>query len=174
MKNLIFLLFTATLFLATACDKEDDIATTSTSNNHDILRCKINGENWTPAGEGFDVISPVELNYYSDDGDLRLIAGNSTLNSNFKGAIVFHSQNISLGENSITENESNFYIQNNDNINECKYYGDLSPNFDNYVFVNQIDSINYFIKGEFQFSAINDCQDTIRVTEGYFDLNYFF
>ena len=173
MKNILFLLLTTILFLAAACDKEDDLQCDRTSTNHDILCCKINGEDWKPGGGGPDIISPYTLEYYSDDDFLKLIAGNNS-NSNFDGAIVIHSQNISLGEGKITENDSNFYIQDDDNVNGCVYYGDLDSDFENYIFVTEIDSLNYFMKGEFQFTAINDCQDTIRVTEGYFDLNYFF
>lgn len=172
MKKLLFILLAFIVFLSTACDKDDNM--TTISNNRDILRCKINGKNWTPAGGGLDIISPYTLEYYSDDDFLVLIAGNSSTNSSLKGAIKFHSQNVSLGEGKITENEGNSHIQNNTNTSGCVNYGDLDSNFDNYIFVTEIDSINYFMKGEFQFSAINDCQDTIRVTDGYFDLNYFF
>ena len=65
-------------------------------------------------------------------------------------------------------------LTNSSNLTGCQDYENIDTNFFNYIELTEIDSIDLVIKGEFQFSIINQCQDTIRVTEGYFDLNYFF
>ncbi len=171
MKKIIYLLFTATLFLATACDKEDDM-TSDSSNNHDILRCKINGENWTPKVAGFDLVYPFELNYYRDIERLELLVKNNAGSSILQGSIYIRCNVDSVNTlNKIIFRED--VIKNNNYSYECSAFG-LDTLTTNFIQITSIDTLNFVMTGKFECSAINDCQDTIRVTEGYFDLNYFF
>lgn len=164
MKNIacVILFF---CFLFSACIKEDICMN---SGNHDYLCCKIDGKDWTIGG-GW--VFPYDLNYYSDTKWLSLLARNTS------------NDEIMLGAFQITTNIEKLQtksplglllLQKSSNTTRCKYYENIDISDDNFIKVLEIDSINYIIKGEFEFSAINECQDTIRVTDGYFDLNYTF
>ncbi len=173
MKKTFFLLLTCSLLLAAACTSEDDM-TPSTEDAHSTLRCKINGEDWEPKGGDLFTSKPYRLEYYDYDGFFVFDASNTTSDSALRGTIMLSLTNTELGVNRIKDIEDIWYISNSDNISECKYYEELNSQVDNEITIIEIDTINYFIKAEFNFSVINNCQDTINVTEGYFDLNYRF
>jgi len=51
-------------------------------------------------------------------------------------------------------------------------YYELEDTYTGYILFSKIDRINYIISGTFEFStATNDC-DTVRITDGRFDLQY--
>ncbi len=173
MKNLIYLLFTATLFLATACDKEDDM-TSDSSNNHDILRCKINGENWTPAGGDLFITKPYDLQYYNDEKFLVLSASNSIDEFPLNGGLSIFVKNINLGEHLLHKDDNSFSSHNNSNSDECKYYDVIDSSFYSFINISELDTVNFIMKGTFESSIINECNDTLRYSDGYFDLHYRF
>jgi hypothetical protein len=58
-----------------------------------------------------------------------------------------------------------------DEISGCRYqsYSPLSG----YLKINYLDLRNFIISGQFEFDAVStDCLDTIRITEGRFDMLY--
>ena len=167
---LLFLCCFCLLCLAAACTGDDEVTPQPSTEEHTTLRCKINGEDWTPASSGLLAGYPFDLEYYSYDGFLRLLTWNSSLET----SISIGSSPIKLGRNSITENDYNWHFTNGLNSSGCKDYEDLEVGYNNHLTIIEIDSIDYFIIGKFEFSALNSCADTVRITEGYFDLKYHF
>jgi len=164
--RLLYLFSIAILLLAASCNDDD----MPVIDEHTMLRCKINGENWEPACGDLFCIYPFDLQYYKEDRWLNLTAGNASNNSALNGAIVMIVNDARIGENELIDNESLFHIQNHNN--DCELYEDLTPTFNSHLSISEIDTIDFFIKGTFEFSAFNECNDTIRVTDGVFDLKY--
>lgn len=63
--------------------------------------------------------------------------------------------------------------QNLINDSGCRFYY-LDTTKTRLISINYIDTINYEIRGCFEFTAINKCQDTVHITNGYFDVEYRF
>lgn len=165
----ILMICSSIIFLAASCQTEDD----NPLNNqeaHTSLRCKINGTNWEPAGGDLFSIYPFNLQYYEDTGGIELIARRNIQSEPSSQAIylrtVFNEIDV---EESIIGIDGVFV--NSELKSECTRY-DLDTTELQYIRIMEIDTIDFFIIGEFQFSAYNECNDTIRVSEGYFDLKY--
>lgn len=56
-------------------------------------------------------------------------------------------------------------------IQDCEYQT-FNPSSGSVV-ISKIDQINFIVSGTFQFDAMSvDCQDTIQITDGRFDMQY--
>ena len=55
----------------------------------------------------------------------------------------------------------------------CRFH-DLDTTAVRRLTILEVDTINYLIKGTFEFTAINECVDTVRITDGYFHVNFRF
>jgi len=54
---------------------------------------------------------------------------------------------------------------------DCEY--STSTNYEGKLIVSHFDQTKWIISGTFEFEAYsNDCQATVKVTDGRFDLNY--
>ncbi len=38
----------------------------------------------------------------------------------------------------------------------------------------EVDTVNFLIKGTFEFTTINECNDTMHITDGFFHVNFRF
>ena len=80
MTKLLFLCCLTGLLLAASCKTDDEMNPLSAMDDHIIVQCKIDGKDWTAAGEGdfFGGQYPfLDLQYYSDTGSLGLTASRS-------------------------------------------------------------------------------------------------
>ncbi len=133
--------------------------------------CLVNGEVWRPYienGNFWD--SPIYAKH--DRGwvgcDQLFVSGTRDLSTN---EIIFQSMSVNvwcpkLGDNEISFSKGRFRDQEG-----CgRYYLDtLSPHT---LIVTKLDIVNNIASGTFEFTAINDgCQDTLRITEGRFDVD---
>ncbi len=140
--------------------------TPSTEDAHATLRCKINGEDWEPAGGGLFDSSPSDLYFYPSDNRLGLVAGNN------ESVIDLNCYIDYIGVETPLLYLERIYIDYT-NSTDCQIYT-LDTASTNFIKINEIDSLDYYLISEFEFAAINECNDTIQVTDGYFDLNYKF
>lgn len=159
------------LLLAASCHSDDEISSMDDqASEHTTLRCKINGEDWTPAGGDLFSIYPFDLQYYSDTGVLNLDAQRNIGN-------VSQSINIATRIRNLNEDNNLFYainlFTNGELENTCKRFA-LDTLSGHHLVVIELDTIDYSMIGEFAFTAINECNDTVKITEGYFDLKYRF
>jgi hypothetical protein len=103
-----------------------------------------------------------------------------------KGILQFGSdfEKEEINQNLIIWLETNFKIETywlNSDVSNIAYYIDgisgctyqsFSP-FSGFLKLNYVDSTNLIISGQFEFEAVStDCLDTIRITEGRFDMQY--
>ena len=168
--HLVLLFFCSCLFLAASCNSDDEIAPFSENEPHTILHCKINGMDWTPAGGDLFSGYPFRVQYNNNSGSLGIIASRNIESESTNQVINIDTYFYNLDE----ENAIRFIgeeFTDRFNASECIYY-DVDTTSTNYIKITSLDTLNFFMIGEFEFSAINDCNDTIRVTDGYFDLKY--
>ena len=70
MKNTLTRAFL--IFLAASCNKEE---MPNEDQKHKTIRCKVNGETWTPGGGCIFTVYPFDVNYYfKEDNKLRINA----------------------------------------------------------------------------------------------------
>ena len=53
----------------------------------------------------------------------------------------------------------------------CKDYRAINED-QRLLYISEIDSTNRIIEGYYEFEGINDCQDTLRIEDGYFKVSF--
>ncbi len=172
MKKLYILLFP--FLLAASCGKKDDDQPTdklppATMTGANTFGCLVNGEVWLPhTGSIWDEA----LNVKHDRGwvgcDQLAIGVKKITSTNVN---IYQTFNINVwcpvvGANTTSPSNGIFI-----DFEDCGNYrvDTLSPHVVN---ITKLDTINFIASGTFYFTAINDdCLDTIRITEGRFDVN---
>ena len=172
MKNILLLSITIFLLLAllAGCKKED----TTPTYHKDIFRCKVNGLEWvaTCPSDGLFGCEPVDCQYYWNDTKFFSLRSIKRLDDNsiYQGIRMFVPQTI-LGDMKLPYFKEAFTDLKNPT--GCRFY-----NLDTIPFhkltILEIDTVKYIVKGTFEYTAINECQDTMHITDGYFHVNFRF
>ena len=176
MKKAIFSFFAFTLLLSFSCEKKNifnpeppDELPPATMTGANTFGCLVNGEVWRPYTES---IWESSLNVKHDKGwvncDQLFIGANRKFSSDFNQEIIINVWCPKLGINNITPGKGvflDFFVE-----PPCGYryrVDTLSPYTIN---ITKLDTINNIASGTFEFTVINnECQDTLRITEGRFD-----
>ena len=177
MKKTTFTFFSFILFLSFSCEKDlfnpkpPNELPPATMTGEGTFGCLVNGEVWRPYIED----DPFESRIYAKhdrgwpDCDQLFVSGTRNLTKN--DVTIFQSMSINswcpeLGANKITFSKGRYR-----DLEGCgEYYLDtLSPHI---LYITKLDTINYIASGTFELTVINDdCKDTIKITEGRFDVN---
>lgn len=174
MKNILILL-TATIFLIllSSCKKED----TTPTYHKDIFRCKVNGVEWaaTCPSDGLFGCKPIDCQYYwKDTKGFEIGAIRRKNNDTIYESMSFSKFNTIIGENIIPVRLRAFKDWNKPG--NCGFY-DLDTTQIRRLTILEVDTVKFLIKGTFVFSAIDnysDCKDTVKITDGYFHVNFRF
>ncbi len=157
----------------TNCNKEDD-----TQPKHNTFRCKVNGQDWEAYTYkntgifGMGVQGPTDLQYYDDTRSFSLGAIRELKDQSINQSMgISKGRDIWLGNNELPFRIKSFV--NWLNPSGCRFY-DLDTSKTNIINIINIDTENYTMEGTFKFTSVNDCRDTVHVTDGYFDLDYRF
>ncbi|MCF8239089.1 MAG: hypothetical protein K9I85_13085 [Saprospiraceae bacterium] len=172
MKYLTFLLITL-LSLASSCQKED---MPPTDGHKNIFRCKVNGVEWTPhCISDFFGCSAIDCQYYKGSGTIEF-----HVLQQYEGHLtdqyisIYKYQAIS-GDNLI-QKTSGYEYSDHAKVSPCGYYNLDTSKIRRLTILN-IDTINHLIEGTFEFTAYDrniSCEDTVSITDGYFDVEYRF
>lgn len=169
MKKL-YLLLCLPLLLAASCKKENtspvDKLPPATMTGANTFGCLVNGEVWLPHTESFwDPALDVNHGQWPT-GRWQLSIGvyREYPNKKIDQTFSINVWDPILGENLLTFRKSIFR-----DFEGCgEYYLDTLTAHT--MFISKLDPVNYIASGTFSFTAINDeCQDTLRITEGRFD-----
>uniref|UniRef100_UPI0040470895 DUF6252 family protein n=1 Tax=Mariniflexile sp. TaxID=1979402 RepID=UPI0040470895 len=169
------IVYSLMLMAVTNCKNEDDTPTSpidqlppATQTGKNTFGCLVNGK-------PFVVINTAKITAIYQGGGLS-IAGEIDVNNFFSEVSMFISESA-IGKE-ITDNKT--YTLNNDSTlkgqyyredKNCFYYTTLSNT--GFLEIKKIDKINFIVSGTFEFQAIsNDCDETIDITNGRFDMNY--
>ena len=175
MKFCITLLCLALLSLASSCQKDDPFS--HEEYHQDIFRCKVNGVEWTPncISDPLFGCDAVDCQYYwKDTKGISIGVVNISNDQSVNQSIGFSKYTTVEGDNPLTLRTKEFIDWNKPG--NCGFY-DLDTTAVRRLTILEVDTVNYLIKGTFEFTAIDnygDCQDTIRITDGYFHVNFRF
>jgi len=171
-RHLILSLFLLGLFgLLAGCQKEDPTPTY----HKDIFRCKVNGVEWsaTCPSTGLFGCEPIDCQYYWKDTkgfEIRALRRNNI--TSIRESIALFARPVVIGNNlTIFPRKNNF--MNMKNSSDCIIYT-IDSASTNYIDIVYIDTLNYLIEGSFEYTAINNCQDSVMVTDGYFFVTFRF
>ncbi len=171
-KFLLLPLLTSFMQLASQCKNDDDNKTPlapidqlppPTREGKNKFGCLVNGRAWVPRTTS-DMVAIYQ------QGVLQIGAGLDTPDESL--SLVLNEDNLSI---------NNKYILNNPpeagaefiRITESKIcWYELENTLEGYLILTRFDNINYIISGEFEFTTVNTDCDTIRVTDGRFDIKY--
>ncbi len=169
MKYLTILLI-ASLSLASSCQKEDPFP--PEDYHKDIFRCKVNGVEWTPhcISDPLFGCDAVDCQYYwKDTKTFEISAVNISNDKTLNNSISFAGFGYEGNENLIRSLKENYKDWNKPS--GCRFY-DLDTTSTRRLTILEVDTINYLIEGTFEFTANNECFDTMRITDGYFHVNF--
>jgi len=84
---------------------------------------------------------------------------------------MFIGNTIKEGEKYQLDNATTHKGKYDNQIGNCIY--ETSSIFQGYIYISKLDSLDYLLAGTFEFDAYSkDCQDTVRITDGRFDMQY--
>lgn len=166
MKNIIPAIFIA-LLLSTAlssCKKEDHVLPAITMEGKNTFGCLVNGELWLPKGRGdgslpifVDMTVNNFLAIYADNSNSGISIGIKDTT----GIKLNHPYPLAEGRNFVAD----YYIHKDGISYQTNHQHVISGEVTLSKLQNQV------ISGTFEFATYNpDCGDTIKVTEGRFDI----
>ena len=152
----------ALLLIQPSCKKEDP------PNPHEdyVMTCKVNGQAWEAYCEGNILFgcNPVDCQFYPDTRGFEIWGGNGNV------GIRFSILNIIIGNNNIQYQYS--AVLDPRLPGNCAYFNIDTTYQNNMATIIQIDTVTKKIEGGFTFRAINECNDTVLITDGYFNTKY--
>jgi len=140
----------------------------------DVLRCKVNGEEWvaTCPGAGLWGCEPIDCQYYwKDIKSFEIFAIRKLHDNTVDQSIKLYIPKSTIGINEIVYFSRSFKDWNQPS--GCRFYK-LDTTQMNILNIISVDTSDYIIKGNFEYTAINDCNDTLRITDGFFHVSYRF
>jgi hypothetical protein len=166
MKKILLLLLTFSLFFA--CNKDDEPTPENWTEDDNIFRCKVNGVDWEPEGDGVS-FSGGNLDIYYEKYILNAIQVSASKDNNdvneFMTMFIGTKPNL-IGEHLI--GTTTIYTN-----NSCgNYFRDTLA--DNIVNILEVDSVNFIMEGKFKFTGINSSclTNKVVITDGYFKAKY--
>lgn len=173
LKKSSFLLVIFTFLIFQSCElfgDDDDLPQLpdATQNGKGTFGCLINGM-------PFVVTNTSQMVAIYQNGGL-VIGGQLNDNNKLKQISIFLSES-NLGK---VISQNNSYILNSNKVPKGEYYDELNDCFyftstshTGTIEITHFDKINYTISGKFNFNGYSDdCFNSIKITEGRFDLNY--
>ncbi|MBN8682018.1 MAG: hypothetical protein J0L99_05180 [Chitinophagales bacterium] len=181
MKNtLLFILFLAALSFS-ACEKEKTPPTeleklpAATQEGKNTFGCLVDGKAWTPKWGG--LLKPALTPHYNNIlGSFGIVAVRydgseieNVLNLSGEGLSILETGNYSL-----SFEETSFSLKSE----TCSTPGPVKNgriliNQNGTIQITRLDVSTGIISGTFEFDAVSEtCQDTVRITDGRFDIKY--
>jgi hypothetical protein len=142
----------------------------STDGHKNIFRCKVNGVEWTPhCISDFFGCSAIDCQYYKEDRSLSIRVERVYKDMSIDEGMTFYKYGILIGKN-VVDTHSDIF-QNWKNTSGCKLYV-IDTTEIHCLELYSLDTLRNSITGTFDFVLKNSCNDTIHISDGYFDLEY--
>ena len=161
-----------TTFLLTSCEKEPYKACKEDP-TCEYLRCKVNGEWWTPDCEQGPLFGcdHTDVQYYKEDGYLSI---SSTSKKKDEGFYILALDVLSTGDYDLYDGVNvKTRFRRGSNIVDCWVYYIISGEASN-ITIDYLDNSNYVVGGSFLFKCKNDCGEILNITDGEFRQKYRF
>lgn len=158
--------------MAISCDN-DDLKDCKADPDCEYFTCKVNGEEWSTNCERDPLFacSAIDVQYYKDISGFSLVA----VNGNKKETVFLEVYSkLKLGSNKYFINNSvaTKYTNGNKEVN-CRKFR-LDTLISNDLFLTKIDTINFELEGTFFLECKNECNETVKITDGEFRVKYRF
>ena len=179
LKKLLFIIGLSCLFLAASCDPDDEMPPTPeptlpelTTEGLNTFGCYINGELWVaeiPPLSEITGITKLEAFLNPNSRFFGIRARKTTQDDSTNQRLSVLIENI-MG---IGVYENKFSPEIYWDVNSsCQYY-ELDSNYIHNINVVKFDTITKISSGVFSYRLINrNCNDTLKITEGRFDLQF--
>ncbi|MCO6486587.1 MAG: hypothetical protein J5I41_12505 [Saprospiraceae bacterium] len=170
MMERVLLLTAFLLAVATGCTMKEP---PTPSWHKDVFHCKVNGEEWKAqcVSDPLFGCSAVDCLFYPPSSGVEFSAIRMNYDQSINQSIGFSKYSTIIGDNEIQ-----FRLRAYKDWNKpsgCRFH-DLDTISVRRLTILEVDTVNFLIKGTFEFTAINNCQDTMRITDGYFHVNFRF
>jgi hypothetical protein len=161
-------------FILSSCNK-DPLDACAEDPTCEYFRCKVNGEWWTPDCEDGPLFGcrHTDVQYYfRTTGTIEF--SSKSENKNEGMLIIIHDifKTDTMYNHYLGPNVSSRFRRSNNNL-DCQIYKLVDQNSSTFL-LTKIDTVNFLIEGKFSFSAKNECNDIVRVTDGSFRQHYRF
>ena len=180
MKKAIFSFFSFFLLLSFSCEKDPlnpeppNSLPPATMTGENTLGCLVNGEVWRPYVEGANIWESAIYAKHDlgwPDCDQLLVSGDKELTTDsgerIKQELTINVWCPVLGLNNLTPAKGAFVC-----FDPCGCSYDIDTLHPYIMDISRLDSFNKIASGTFEFIAISkECQDTVRITEGRFDVD---
>ncbi len=174
-----FLLFA---LLAASCKKEPvnqlSLLPPATQNGANTLGCLVNGDAFVPKNGGLFSGPPIKCQYgFSEHGYIFSIGGGSEDKYGSISSVAISTDSLSISEGETLPLTKSF----TPGMAFADYAGGNSVSVSSYttnayaigqLTITHLDSINLIVSGTFQFNAVDKSGDTVRITNGRFDVHY--
>lgn len=174
MKSTFFFILIMIIFL-TGCEKPYIPCDPS---NPDCIYavCRVDGERWGMSceREGIFGCSAADVQYYRYTGsnNIYIYIKNEARNSAIKVRAKSVESQDQIYPLLAPGKIISFYTESN-NASLCSTYK-MDTTLHNYILLNEIDTINRIVAGEFEFTGQDTCGKVVHITDGRFRLNYRF
>jgi hypothetical protein len=149
-----------------SCEKEE-VLPAETTTGEGTFGCYVNGKLWVPKGKLLDDIMDLSYDPNYQGGWLNLYSHNR--NDGITETIRLASYKVSQPDLYEVNLDSEMMIIYNDD-KSCKYTQDQATYYEGFVHIKKLDLESRIIAGTFELTAkIPDC-DTLRITQGRFDM----
>jgi len=174
------LLISTVICLAASCNKDDSPPPEPelpplTTEGLNTLGCYMNGEPWVAEIPPLTEIigwSRVDAGYRTSDGRFGLIASKKNKENTINESVRLLAHFNNLGTYNLVVRPSVHSNYSDDRISGCIHY-DLDTLKSRTIEIIHLDTINRTVSGKFHFTAFHsDCQDTVTITDGRFDVYY--
>ena len=181
--QLAVLVFLSGLLLSASCKKhvvppqsELSKLPPATQTGANTFGCLVNGQAFLPGGSV--VTSHLQCNYIYTAGGYHftVAADNKTGNNVIKNVIIgTDSLMIAQGQTFafkpfIAGNALALFISIDNSGNQNEYA--TTNSVSGQLIITKLDEVNQIVSGTFYFNAINSAKDTVKVTDGRFDMHY--
>jgi hypothetical protein len=180
MKQFLFLFFSL-LLISSSCRKNKAVDPLSqlppqTQTGAETFGCLINGQVFMPGGAQLSGGS-LSSNYQFLNGGyyFRLVAvrgngSNQTSVGLFTDSLPIHEGDKLVLVNREKQKPYGLYLGTGSSISDWKY--ETSIIYNGELWIKKLDSVNQIVAGTFWFNAVNEKGDTVKITDGRFDVHY--
>src|SRR6056297_1270641 len=153
--------------LLTACEEE-----MPEPNEWRVLEWTVDGERHKASceSEGLFGCTSLDVSYNLNNGSFTI--GGGTAVDGFTSTIyIYIYRGLKIRESILLGTYDRMIYKKRDESAGCNEYKAINED-QRLLYISEIDSTNRIIEGYYEFEGVNDCQDTLRIEDGYFKVSF--
>jgi len=138
-----------------------------------VLEWTVDGERHKASCEiqGLFGCTAIDVAYYPDLGSLELTGG-AKINGFTQYIYIYIHRGLELHRHvNISQYDDMHLYKDFSGGEECKQFRAINED-QRLLYISEIDFTNRIIEGYYEFEGINDCQDTLKIKDGYFKVSF--